>query len=361
MERGFLSQKWSGRGRGVKEKDLNGNKKNTSSGIGVSTDSEDTMNDDSPIGVAFAVREGVTPSVVDMTVKMGKQNSLDDITVPGSFPPLSTPVSTTASNVPGKSLYANIIGKPSGKKVNVHTLFTPGGNGIDVVVPVDSIQAISERFANTAYGFFLGKKMAIPVVLLVRNTGLKRSCFAQYAMLENGPWFIRNNLLILKKWHPDENLLKEDVSIVPVWVKLHGVPVTAFSEDGLSAIATKLGTPLMLDSYTSDMCMQSLCGNKKKGVEPTIEISNSNTFDVLISVDNDGEFGKLRLLDNDGNPLVLTGIMESDSEVELRDSYPDNDDYDPYDDDMYENHDLSKHLQSICDDLDITVHGKKKK
>ncbi|GJU09536.1 hypothetical protein Tco_1131932 [Tanacetum coccineum] len=35
------------------------------------------------------------------------------------------------------------------------------------------------------------------------------------------------------------------------------------------------------------------------------------------------------------------------------DSYPDNDDYDPYDDDMYENHDLSEHLQAICDDLDI--------
>ncbi|GKB41640.1 hypothetical protein Tco_0886582, partial [Tanacetum coccineum] len=42
-----------------------------------------------------------------------------------------------------------------------------------------------------------------------------------------------------------------------VSVKLHGVPVTAFSEDGLSAIATKPATPLMLDSYTSDMCMQS--------------------------------------------------------------------------------------------------------
>ncbi|GKB90837.1 putative reverse transcriptase domain-containing protein, partial [Tanacetum coccineum] len=77
------------------------------------------------------------------------------------------------------------------------------------------------------------------------------------SMLENGLWFIRNNPLILKKWNPDVNLLKEDVGNVPVWVKLHGVPVTAFSEDGLSAIATKLGTPLMLDSYTSDMCMQS--------------------------------------------------------------------------------------------------------
>ncbi|GJT02624.1 probable arabinosyltransferase ARAD1 [Tanacetum coccineum] len=65
------------------------------------------------------------------------------------------------------------------------------------------------------------------------------------------------NLLILKKWHPDVNLMKVDVGNVPVWVKLHGVPVTAFREDGLSAIATKLGTPLIIDSYTSDMFMQS--------------------------------------------------------------------------------------------------------
>ncbi|GKA90968.1 hypothetical protein Tco_0812838 [Tanacetum coccineum] len=61
----------------------------------------------------------------------------------------------------------------------------------------------------------------------------------------------------------------------PVWVKLYAVHVTAFSEDGLSAIATKLDfpvkisfrcyicqngsviTPLMLDSYISDICMQS--------------------------------------------------------------------------------------------------------
>ncbi|GJY31853.1 hypothetical protein Tco_0415348 [Tanacetum coccineum] len=146
MERGFLSQKGSRVRRGVKEKDLNRNKKNTSLGIGVSTDSEDTMNDDSPNGVASVVRKE-------------------------SFPPLSTPVSTTAGNAPGKSSYANITSKPSGKKVIVRTLFTPGGNGIDVVVPVDSIRAISERFANTTYGFFLGKKVAYPVVAnYVRNT-----------------------------------------------------------------------------------------------------------------------------------------------------------------------------------------------
>ncbi|GJW85406.1 late embryogenesis abundant protein, LEA-14 [Tanacetum coccineum] len=254
MKRGFLSQKGSGGRRGVKETDFNRNK---TTGIGVSTKSDDTMNEDTPVGVASVVKEGVTPSVVDMTTEMEKLSYLEDTTVLGSFLSLSTLVTTTTGNAPGKSSYANVTSKLSGKKLNFCTLFTPRGNGIDMVVPVESIRAISEQFANTSYGFFLGKRVAYPVVAnYVRNTWgkykLGHSMFSSStrlfsfqfssidglnAMLENGIWFIQNNPLILKKWHPNENLLKEDVSIVSVWVKLHGVPVTAFSEDDLSAIA----------------------------------------------------------------------------------------------------------------------------
>ncbi|GJX38544.1 hypothetical protein Tco_0251847 [Tanacetum coccineum] len=107
---------------------------------------------------------------------------------------------------------------------------------------------VFERLANSASGFFLGKRVAYPV--FISKDGLD-------AILENGPWFIRNNPLILKKWDPDVNLLKEDVGNFHVWVKLHGVLMTVFSEDGLSDIVTKLGTLLMLESYTSDMCMHS--------------------------------------------------------------------------------------------------------
>ncbi|GJU20997.1 retrotransposon protein, putative, ty1-copia subclass [Tanacetum coccineum] len=307
-------------------------------------------------------------------------------------------------------------------------------------------------------------------------------------MLENGPWFIRNNPLILKKWHPDENLLKEDVSTVPVLVKLHGVPVTTFSEDGLSVIATKLGITLMLVSYTSDMCMQSwgrssyaramielradvelkdnivvvmpkiteeghytcnirveyewkpprcasckvfghiheecqknTCadetknlkkpsqtfrgvpvgpkvgfkphkeyrlvfkkpnasssGNNKKGVEPTIEVSSSNPFEILNSVENDVELdlltsGQAILVDEAGNPLKKVEFpSDYDSKDEVvsvdndmarslaservgfgtqslleqwRDSYGNGDyDEDPYDDDMYEGQDLPQDI-----------------
>ncbi|GJT49436.1 retrovirus-related pol polyprotein from transposon TNT 1-94 [Tanacetum coccineum] len=235
----------------VYDKDAEKNLMNTSSSIGVSTKSDDTMNEDTPVGVASAIKEGVTPYVVDMMVEMEKISSLEDIIVLESFPTLTMPVTTTAGNAPSKS----------------------SGNGINEVVLVDSIRAISERFANTAYGFFLGEKVAYPVVAnYVRNTwGKYRLVCSMFsastelfsfqfssmdgldAMLENGLWFIQNNSLILKKWHPDENLLKEDVSTVPVWVKLHGVPVTAFSEDALSAIATKLADVELKDNIVVAM------------------------------------------------------------------------------------------------------------
>ncbi|GJU31920.1 zinc knuckle CX2CX4HX4C containing protein [Tanacetum coccineum] len=42
-----------------------------------------------------------------------------------------------------------------------------------------------------------------------------------------------------------------------VLVKLHNVPIVAYSEIGLSLITTKLGRPIMLDAYTSTMCLKS--------------------------------------------------------------------------------------------------------
>ncbi|GJW88527.1 cytokinin dehydrogenase 3-like protein [Tanacetum coccineum] len=313
------------------------------------------------------------------------------------------------------------------------------------------------------YGFFLGKREAYPVV-------------ANY--------FIRRNPLILKKWNPDVNLLKGEVGNVSVWVKLHGVPVTTFNEDGLSAIVTKIGTPLMLDSYTSNKCIQSwgrssyaralievrahvelkdnivvampklgeegfytcnvrveyewktprctcckvfghvqdecpknkvsdvvskkknvsTSGNKKKDVGPTNEVSKTNSFDVLNSVENDVDLGtnggtsnltnkkanssgsslwnaessststtpivekidKMKrliidgtatLVDDEGIPLTKdVGYGTNSLFEQWKGSYGNGEyDYDPYDDDMYEGHDIPDKIQDICDNFNIKV------
>ncbi|GKD36185.1 hypothetical protein Tco_1251694 [Tanacetum coccineum] len=77
--------------------------------------------------------------------------------------------------------------------------------------------------------------------------------------------------------------------------------------------------------------------------------------------------GKLLLVDDDGNPLpkvVSTVNAKSDCEVEevfVEHKSKWDDDYDPYDDDMYDSHNMSDNLQAICDDFDIMVLGRKKK
>nr|GEV79450.1 cysteine-rich RLK (receptor-like protein kinase) 26 [Tanacetum cinerariifolium] len=91
-------------------------------------------------------KEVVSPFEVDETVAMETQSSLMDTIGLGWKPPLHTQVTLSAGNAPDKSSYAN---------------------GIDVVVPVESIRAISERFANTAYGFFLGKRVVLGFIDLM--------------------------------------------------------------------------------------------------------------------------------------------------------------------------------------------------
>ncbi|GJS45931.1 zinc knuckle CX2CX4HX4C containing protein [Tanacetum coccineum] len=63
--------------------------------------------------------------------------------------------------------------------------------------------------------------------------------------------------VVKKKWSMDTRLLKEELIHIPIRVKLHDVPIQVFEEDGISLIATFIGKPVMLDSYTSSMCNES--------------------------------------------------------------------------------------------------------
>ncbi|GJR44358.1 zinc knuckle CX2CX4HX4C containing protein [Tanacetum coccineum] len=143
--------------------------------------------------------------------------------------------------------------EPSKTKVNFRSLYSENlCEGVDYSIPRKVVETVSTRFANTLYGYFIGKRIAFPVIEYdVRNNlGLED-------VLENGPWMIRNSLIILKKWSMNTHLCKEELTHIPVWVKIHDVPIQVFSEDGLSIIASQIGKPILLDSYTSSMCIES--------------------------------------------------------------------------------------------------------
>ena len=148
--------------------------------------------------------------------------------------------------------------------------------GVNVSIPRRVVEKVSARLEHTLYGYFIGNRMAFPVVeYYARNNwakyGLKKIMmnakgffFFKFdtqagleSVLEDGPWMIRKSPIILKQWSIDTRLCKEELTRIPIWVKLHDVPIQVFEDDGINLIASFIGKPIMLDSYTSSMCKDS--------------------------------------------------------------------------------------------------------
>ncbi|GJX42566.1 reverse transcriptase domain-containing protein [Tanacetum coccineum] len=224
----------------------------------------------------------------------------------------------------------------------VSTSSAPTSKGVDVVVLVESIRAISERFSNTAYGFFMGKRVAYPIVAnLVRNT------WGKYDLVKS----MLNSSIGLFSFQ-FSSMDRLDAMLENVWVKLHGVPVTEFSKDGLSAISTKIGTPLMLDSYTSDMCMQSW------GMSSYLsnDLASCACYKVFGHIQEEcpknigaGETKNLKK-PSETPRGVLVGPKSAE---QWKETYENAD----YDYDLYDQ-EVSEKFQSICDNLDIKVRGR---
>nr|GEX73429.1 hypothetical protein [Tanacetum cinerariifolium] len=140
--------------------------------------------------------------------------------------------------------YASLLQKhPNKKLVRISELRSDEiMEGAAVAIPLSAVEEVSARFENTLYGYFIGNRLAFPLV-------------------EN---YTKNT------W-ASSALRKEEIKKAPVWVKMHHVPIAAYSEVGLSLIITQIGCPIMLDSYTSNMCVRSW--GKNKYARALIEVS----------------------------------------------------------------------------------------
>nr|GEX70134.1 hypothetical protein [Tanacetum cinerariifolium] len=99
-------------------------------------------------------------------------------------------------------------------------------------------------------------------------------------VLENGPWMI------------------------------YDVPMAAFTVDGLSAIASKIRTPIMLDSYTSTMCNESWGRNSYARAMEEIYADKERKETMFIAIPNLEDNGYTRAaknnveMDNEGFQTV---------------------------------------------------------
>ncbi|GJV41464.1 ATPase, F1/V1/A1 complex, alpha/beta subunit [Tanacetum coccineum] len=164
----------------------------------------------------------------------------------------SFPVLNTLGNSSGGSPEVVKDGMGSGfvdPKVNFRSLNSdkPINAKAEVKIPKAFILDVHSKFGFSLYGYFVGKRVAFPVVenyiknawkkfglvrVIMNSKGFFFFKFASIkgmnGVLENGPLFIRSASIILKKWIPNGNLVKEDLNSVSIWVKFHYIPIMAF-------------------------------------------------------------------------------------------------------------------------------------
>ncbi|GKD69680.1 hypothetical protein Tco_1323770, partial [Tanacetum coccineum] len=152
-------------------------------------------------------------------------------------------VSTPSSSQP-KTFATIVTEEQKTPKINFRTLFNKEQvEDTDFVLPVENVERAYNKFANSLVGFFAGKKVAF---LLVKN--YVTNTWSKFGFQQIMMAYSISNSRLRQGWRR--------VSKVPVWVKIHKVPVVAYSEDGLSLIASQVGKPIMLDAFTSAMCTE---------------------------------------------------------------------------------------------------------
>ncbi|GJX05802.1 hypothetical protein Tco_0193734 [Tanacetum coccineum] len=297
----------------------------------------------------------------------------------GLNPPLPSQETTSVGNAPSKSSYANVTGKPSGKKVNIHTLFTSGGNGIDVVVLMESIRAISERSSYAKAMIELRADVELKDNIIAAMPKITKECYYTCA----------GETKNMKKTSQTPKASTDNTSVNK---KKNVEPTKEVSKSNPFEVLTsvKIDVDLGTNGGTSNLASQAT--NSSGSSFWNVDASSPSTTPVIKKINKIEKLiieGKVTLVDDHGKPLekvVSLGYYDSEDEVASVDnnmakflakedgygkqtllekwtkSYENGDyGFDPYNDDMYESHDIPEKLQAICDNLDITVSGRRKK
>ncbi|GJU02010.1 RNA-directed DNA polymerase, eukaryota, reverse transcriptase zinc-binding domain protein [Tanacetum coccineum] len=115
-------------------------------------------------------------------------------------------------------------------------------NRVEVVVFDDIMVAEgSKRWDLTLCGFFVGYRMSVNELRYNLRRMWSRYGFKDIVDCNNGIFFM--------KFHHEE---------VPLLVKLCNVPLEAWTVKGISALASRVGKPLVMDSMTASMCKQGI-------------------------------------------------------------------------------------------------------
>nr|GEX32618.1 hypothetical protein [Tanacetum cinerariifolium] len=123
----------------------------------------------------------------------------------------------------------------------------------DVTIHMAAVKEVSNQFANTLYGNFIGNRLAFPIVETYFKNAWAKFGFKRIIM-RNGFLFLVKEIATIVTC-----VLGSYSNFRPRRVKFHN--------------SSKLGKPIMMDAYTSDLCLNP-CG-RNSYAQVLIEISSN--------------------------------------------------------------------------------------
>lgn len=143
---------------------------------------------------------------------------------------------------------------------------------VTIKPPIDILKKGNSQWSTSLVGFFLHSRLPFKVVeetafKLWNQYGLQRvylhekgffifkfqDSSARDNVLALGPWYFANKLLTLKYWKEGIDIQSEACTKAPIWVKFFGIPLSYWSAEGLSYLASGIGRPLFADKLTEKM------------------------------------------------------------------------------------------------------------
>lgn len=196
-----------------------------------------------------------------------------DFTFSGA-PRANVPSTSKDAHTPIRS-WKNVLQTDSTSKITLNYFPPSIESNLDTVTispPRDVLLKGSENWSSCIVGKFFSSRLPFKMVEEAANKmwnkhGLLKVFiygkdgflfkFSSVAERDNvlalGPWYIFNKALLLKAWHEGVDFNDESSIKLPVWIKLHHIPLSYWTPDGLSYLASAIGRPLHVDALTAKM------------------------------------------------------------------------------------------------------------
>ncbi|XP_020703727.1 uncharacterized protein LOC110114991 [Dendrobium catenatum] len=227
------------------------------------------------------------------------------------FPPLPSSAAAAGSTISPSTilpLWKNLLtSAPQISSDFSHSLgFTPTQN-FTTNFTTEQFVAGAPEWSLSLVGYSIGKRpfyesllatikkawqLKGEISLLTLDDGfflLKFSALEDYDFAwTRGPWFFFGKPFILQKWTPDFVPKREEFPSIPLWVKILNLPLSLWTPEGISKLASCIGIPIAVDALTAAKTRLTFA-------RVCVQITSTSTLPDEIFYNVDGKVFPLRV------------------------------------------------------------------